>query len=141
VFFIERSLEGKIVVETLRDAGVTVETHMTRFRHNTPDEDWLRVAGEKKWIVLMRDKKIGQRPIQLQALFQARVRAFVLVTGELKDAENAVILVKALPRIQTIIASKAEYPPPYIAKIHRDGGVFMWRTGNRQLRLSLKSTK
>lgn len=93
------------------------------------------MVGEKKWIVLMRDKKIGQRPIQLQALMAARVRAFVLVTGELKDSENAAIIVKALPRILTILASRTEYPAPYIAKIHRDGGVYMWRTGDKQLPL------
>jgi len=59
-FFLERSFGGKLVLEKLRKAGLKVEPHQARFRHNTPDTEWLAVVGEKKWIVLMRDQ--GARP-------------------------------------------------------------------------------
>src|SRR5947209_12353753 len=82
-FFLERSCGGKTVLHELRKAGLRIEPHSRWFKHNTPDEVWLRQVGEKKWVVLMRDQKIGKRLLQLNALLTSGVKAFVLVTGDL----------------------------------------------------------
>jgi PIN like domain len=124
-FFLERSLGGTLVLEELRKAGLKVEPHQARFRHNTPDTEWLAVVGEKKWIVLMRDQKIGHRPLELEALLQAGVRSFVLVEGQLPDRENAKILIKAIPRMFEMIR---EYRFPFIARVRRDGSISLWKT-------------
>lgn len=102
-----------------------VVPHGTRFRHNTPDEDWLPEVGEKKWIVLMRDQKIGKRVLELNALLRSKVKAFVLVTGELPSQESADIIKKALPKI---IETIEQNDFPFIAKIHKDSSVEVWKT-------------
>src|SRR5438270_3157614 len=88
-FFLERSLGGNFILGEFRKAKLTVEPHSAWFRHDTPDTEWLPEVGGKKWVVLMRDKKIGTRPLELEALMNGRVKAFVLVTGELPNKENA----------------------------------------------------
>lgn len=50
-------------------------------RPDVPDEDWLRIAGENQWIVVMRDKRIRSRPGERKRLVEHRVRAFCLTTG------------------------------------------------------------
>jgi hypothetical protein len=117
-----------VVLEELRRAGLKVEPHQARFRHNTPDTEWLAVVGEKKWIVLMRDQNIGRRPLELEALLQASVRSFVLVEGQLPDRENAKILTKAIPRMFELIS---EHPFPFIARVRRDSSVVLWKTKAR----------
>jgi PIN domain-containing protein len=124
-FFLERSLYGATIFKELRDAGLTVEAHGTRFRHNTEDVDWLAVVGEKKWVVLMRDLSIGRNPIELNALLYAKVRAFVLQRGDWPDAENARIVITAMPKILRILR---ECKFPFIAKIMKDTSVFVWKT-------------
>lgn len=116
---------GDIIFDELRNAGLKVEAHKTRFRHNTEDEDWLEVAGEKKWIVLMRDLGIGRNPIQLNALLYAKVRAFVLQRGDWPDAENAELILSVLPKIFRMLREKNF---PFIAKIMQDKTVFIWKT-------------
>ena len=113
-----------MIFEKLRDAGLKVESHHVRFRHNTEDETWLEIVGEKKWIVFTRDKMIGRRKIQLDALFNAGVKAFVLVTDELTDAQNAEIIIKLIDKIFEMIE---ENRMPFIAKIRKDA-VVLWKT-------------
>jgi hypothetical protein len=125
IFFLERSFGGTLVLEELRRAGLKVEPHQARFRHNTPDTEWLAVVGEKKWIVLMRDQKIGRRPLELEALLRAGVRSFVLVEGQLPDRENAKILIKAIPRMLEIIS---EHRFPFIARVRLDSSISIWKT-------------
>ena len=102
-----------------------MEPHQARFRHNTPDIEWLAVVGEKKWVVLMRDQNIGRRPLELEALLRAGVKSFVLVEGQLPDRENAKILVKAIPRMVEMIT---EHRFPFIARVRRDSSVALWKT-------------
>lgn len=119
-----------MVLEELRKAGLKVEPHQARFRHNTPDIEWLAVVGEKKWVVLMRDQNIGRRPLELEVLLQAGVRSFVLVEGQLPDRENAKILTKAIPRMFELIR---EHPFPFIARVRRDSSVVLWKTQDSRL--------
>ena len=115
---------GKIIREKLREAGLRVESHHVRFRHNTDDQIWLQVVGEKKWIVLMRDLAIGRRLLELDALLDARVKSFAIVSGQLKDADSAVIIIKALPKIFEMIEQNNF---PFIAKVQKDSTVNLWK--------------
>jgi PIN like domain len=125
-FFLERSLgNGKVIVEELRKAGIKVEPHAKWFRHDTPDPIWLPIIGEKKWIVLMRDQEIGRRLLELDALIDGGVKAFVLVSGQLKDFDNAQIFIKAMPRILSMVDENSF---PFIAKIQKDSTVDIWKT-------------
>lgn len=114
-----------MIFQELRNAGLKVEAHNTRFRHNTDDADWLRVVGEKKWIVLMRDLEIGRNPIELNALLNARVRAFALQRGDWPDGENAKLVLSVIPKILRVLR---ENNFPFIAKIMKNETVFIWKT-------------
>ena len=125
-----------MIFEKLRDAGLKVEAHHVHFKHNTEDETWLEVVGEKKWIVFTRDKMIGKRKIQFHALLNAGVKAFVLVTENLKDAENAAIVLKQMDKIFQMIEDNNR---PFIAKIRQDD-VVLWKDDQPVLR-GLKGKK
>ena len=82
------------------------------------------MVGEKKWIVLMRDLTIGRRLLELDALLDARVKSFAIVSGQLKDADSAVIIIKALPKIFEMIEQNNF---PFIAKVQKDSTVNLWK--------------
>lgn len=114
-----------MVIEELRKAGAKVEPHWNRFRHDTEDTEWLAVVGEKKWIVLMGDKAIGRRALELEALLEARVKAFVLTRGGIPAFEQAKMLTDALPQMLRMVE---EIRFPFLAKIYMDGEVTIWKT-------------
>lgn len=113
------------MLEALRKAGLTIEPHDRWFRPDTPDVVWLPEVGKRGLVVLMRDKKIGTRHLELEALLNAGVKAFVLVVGDKTNEENAAIIIKAMPRI---LQAVREYRFPFIAKIQRQSTVNIWKT-------------
>jgi hypothetical protein len=124
-FFLDRAFGGKLILEKLRGAGLTVESHHVRFRHNTPDAVWLQAVGEKKWIVLTRDAMIGRRHLELDALLSARARVFVVVAKEYTDEASGNIIIAALPKILKMLD---ESRFPFIARITDSGTVNLWKT-------------
>jgi hypothetical protein len=117
------------MLSALRKAGLTVEPHTAWFRHDTPDTEWLPEVGRKGWVVLMRDQKIGKRPLEFQALINGKVKAFVLVTGELPNKDNAQIFIKAMPAICTMVETNNF---PFLAKVRTNGSVELWKGGAKR---------
>jgi len=119
---LDEGLGTKAVAEALRKAGATVIVHRDRFAPGTPDEEWLRVAGENGWIVLGKDRAIRRRENERRAVVAARVKLFTLTSAGLSGEEMATAFVRALPRIARISAANAG---PLVAAVYRDGKVKM----------------
>jgi predicted nuclease of predicted toxin-antitoxin system len=120
VFFLDRSLGKKKIAEALRMTGATVLIHDDHFSPDEQDINWLKVAGEKGWIVLTKDSRIRYRVLEKTTLMNAGVAAFILTSADLKGNEMAEIFVNALPAISKTIK---KYQKPFIAKITRNGRV------------------
>lgn len=102
-----------MILEKLRNAGLKVESHHVRFRHDTEDTVWLQAVGEKKWVVLTRDAMIGRRLLELDALLLAGTRVFVVVSKDFTDEASANVIIAALPKILKMLD---ENRFPFIAK-------------------------
>jgi hypothetical protein len=92
------------------------------------DVEWLPAIGERGWILLTKDKDIRRRPLEIEAILNAGVRAFVLTATELRREEQSEILLKAMPKIQRI----CRRPGPFIYNITRMG--YFSEISNRVLR-------
>jgi len=79
VIFLDRNLGRTVVAERLRREGARVEIHDDHFPdQRTPDEAWLRFAGQRGWVVITPDARIRYRANEKAAVESARVRQFVL---------------------------------------------------------------
>jgi predicted nuclease of predicted toxin-antitoxin system len=123
-FFIDRCLGNKLIVKTLRAAGVNVEIHDDHFGKNTQDVDWIPEIGRRGWIILTKDARIGKNQIERLAVADARVRMFVLVSQNLSGVDMANIFVTAIPKMEKFISQNFA---PFIAKVERDGKVKAWK--------------
>jgi hypothetical protein len=111
VLFLDRNLGRSVVAERLRREGVRVEVHDDHFPdQRTSNEEWLRFAGERGWVVLTPDAKIRYRVNERTAVQSARVRQFVLTARTLTGSEIGEVLVKALPRIRRLATSVTDCP-------------------------------
>ena len=117
-FFLDESLDGASVVAALRDAGALIERLTEHFPRGTADEVWLTRAGQRRWIVLTRDKRIRYRQLERLALQAAKVRAFVFTGGNVTAKDTAAILVRALPRMSNIARADAG---PFIYHLGKSG--------------------
>jgi hypothetical protein len=114
-FFVDRSLGRRVVPEALREAGAVVhvmaDVYGERIGQGLADEEWLRDAGERGWVVLMKDAKIRYRPAELKILIGSGLRAFCLTNASMRGIEMAERFAEHLPRIVRIAS---EQPGPYI---------------------------
>ncbi len=114
VFFTDRDL-GKKFPETVRSAGLSVQRHADHFRHDAPDEEWLREVGCRGWVAVTHDGRIRYKPNELAAVMQHGV-ALLVVVGRAPYPELARAFVATMPRILSFIE---RHDPPYIAKVYR----------------------
>jgi hypothetical protein len=120
VFFIDRSL-GKIdVPEAIRAAGYSCELHDDHFNQTTEDTVWLSSVASKRWVVLTKDERIRYRPLELRALEAAQLRAFIVICGNVRGADTAAILVKAMPHIIKALSGQAG---PFIYYVYKNSSL------------------
>jgi len=120
IFFSDASLGRRVVPDALRAAGVALVVHDDVFPPGTPDQEWLREAGQNGWIVLTKDKKIRYRDIERRALEEARVGAFVLTGKNLTGDEMGRAFVSAIPRMLRVIRKTTR---PFLATVSASGAV------------------
>jgi predicted nuclease of predicted toxin-antitoxin system len=118
VFFLDRCLESKTVIEALAGAGLDLRLHRDFFAPDCPDVEWLPEVTNNKWVVLTKDKGIRRRPIERQALLIPNARSFILTAGDMTGEEIADTFIRHLNRIQRIAKNEK---PPFIATVTKDG--------------------
>jgi predicted nuclease of predicted toxin-antitoxin system len=120
VFFIDRSLGKEPIRTELIKADLAVEIHDDNFARDEEDRVWLRVVGERGWVVLTKDQKIRYRPLEKSALRASNARVFVLTAGNLRGTEIAAVFVTALPQIFKLLHST---PGPFLASVSHAGRI------------------
>jgi len=104
----------------LRAHGFTVAIHRDHFPVDALDADFLPQVGRRGWVFLTKDKMIFHRQLELAALWKAKVRAFILRSGNLTAAEMADAFSKAIPAMDRLLQSRKG---PFIARVTRTGAV------------------
>ena len=102
VFFVDRSLGGKLVAEALRAAGAEVVAHDDKFGQNATDVEWLAEAGRRGWVVLTKDSAIRRHAHEMAMFRDAACRVFLLASGNMAGADMAAAFVAALPRMREL---------------------------------------
>ena len=119
--FLDRSLGRRQVPTLLRAEGlrlVTLSEHYGVPRdEGVLDVEWLELAGEREWIVLLKDERIRYRPAEREALVKHRVRAFCLTGGNLRSQEMAELFLGSLATMVTACA----VPGPFLYAVSRQG--------------------
>ena len=120
VLFLDECLGTGDVAKALREAGVQVELLLDHFATGTPDEEWLPEVGRRGWVLLTKDKWIRRRAVEMRALTNSGVPAFVLSSGDMSGAEMGKAFVQACPRMRKILR---DYEPPFVAAVQASGRI------------------
>ena len=120
VLFIDRSLGIEPIRTELINSGLTVEIHDDHFARDEQDRVWLKIVGERGWVVLTKDQRLRYRPLEISALRASNARVFVLTAGNLRGSEIAAAFLAALPRMFRILRST---PGPFLARLSQSGHI------------------
>lgn len=116
VFFVDRSLGKRHVVDALRKLGAMVEVHDDHFATDATDAMWIAEVSRRGWVVLTKDQRIRHRPLERAVVIASGAKLFTLTAGNLSGAEMAAVFVRHFSRMSRL--AKGE-PPPFIALVSR----------------------
>jgi predicted nuclease of predicted toxin-antitoxin system len=120
-FFVDVSVSSAELLQALRDAGHFVVTGVDLgLPPDTLDVDWIPKAAEHDRIILTKDKRSRRFQLELDAYRRHDAAAFVLTAGNIKGAEIAAVIMKALPRACRLWTN---HNRPLIATIGPTGSV------------------
>jgi PIN like domain len=108
------------VPSALRDFGWAIETHDDHFAPVTKDVDLFPAVAAEGWVFLTQDARIRYRPAEANALREAGLKTFVLVTANLSAERTVEILEKARRRIERVALRE---DAPFIYRVGKDGSV------------------
>ena len=120
IFFTDRDL-GHLFPTILREAGLEVQIHDDNFQETAerkaPDDvEWLPVVGERGWIVISHDQRMGRNPIEIDAIMRAGVRMFIVVGSKTPFPDLARNFVANIHKIERFLEA---HPEPFIARVYR----------------------
>ena len=118
--FVDRSLGRKKVPELLRAAGLRLVTLAEYYGipadESVSDQEWLRLAGERGWLVFTKDTRLRYNRAEKEALETYRVRCFSLTGKNLSAGELAQRFLGNLPAI----VRACNEPGPFDYAVHRN---------------------
>ena len=98
IFFTDQCLAGQAISQAIAEAsGCHTEVFADHFALDAKDVHWLPEIGRRGWVLVTKDWRIQQRPLEREAIINAEVRAFVLrpqnlsskaITSQIGHAEN-----------------------------------------------------
>ena len=119
MIFIDRSIPRGVAEELRRISDDAVIFLDDRFPPDTPDREWLAVAGREGWLVISRDKRIRLRPGERDAIEANGVGCFILGWRKNLTREEYVdVLAGSLGEMQ---ARFVETPRPFIYVVNAAG--------------------
>lgn len=92
------------------------------------DVDWLPEVGARQWVLLTKDQGIRRRQLEVDAILNAGVKAFVLTSGGLARETMAALWLRAMRKIRRICQQRG----PFIYKLTSSGAIT--QISNRTLR-------
>lgn len=114
VYFTDRDL-GLKFPGTLQAAGLDVELHRDHFSPTAPDDEWLAIVSDRRWVALTHDARIRYKPNELAAVVSHRARVLVIV-GKTPLSVLADSFVHTQKRIEGFLA---KHDAPFVGKVYR----------------------
>jgi hypothetical protein len=127
-FFFDRCV-GVSMPKTLRNTmpPFNVEYHSEKkngFRDDLPDDEWLTVVSQKKWLVVTHDKLVHDDSMAKQAVEQYNGRVFYLDGGSAPKWEKLRLFIFAYKKIIRIVKQEKA---PFIYRITRNDRIIKVR--------------
>ena len=117
--FLDRSLGRIVVPSLLRAAGLRLTTLAEHYGipadEAVSDEEWLRLAGARGWVVFMKDARVRYNVAEREAVKAHRARCFCLSNQGLTGDAMAE---RFLDNLDAIVAACAG-EGPFIYSVHQ----------------------
>ena len=82
-----------------------------------PDVEFLPIIGGRQWVLITKDKNVRRNQLEVEAILNSDVRAFVVTAANLSHERIAQLVLKAMPKITRISRQQG----PFVYNITASG--------------------
>jgi len=79
--------------------------------------EFLPIIGEMQWVLITKDKNVRRNQLEVEAILNSDVRAFVVTAANLNHEQIARLVLKAMPKITRISRQQG----PFVYNITASG--------------------
>lgn len=101
-----------------------VEVHDDHLDQDAPDEEWIALVGDRKWLAVTKDKNVRFRTAEIEAIKCRGARVLVIRAKNATGLDMANILVEAHRRVERFVSRT---DAPFVAGIDRSGTIRNYR--------------
>jgi hypothetical protein len=122
-FFFDRDIGTAVprALQIVRQAYDDVRYHDELFDPATDDVEWIRDVGQRGWVVITRNKKIGTNPAEVSAVRSANLRCFCLMQSRRFQLDRWRTLERVVKSWEDMQAELQVRPAPFFVGIRGDG--------------------
>jgi hypothetical protein len=102
-FFLDRTHQGKKMVEFLKELGMSVEVHRDHFSQEEDDHLWIPICAGNGWVIISGDKGLEKAALNAQAVTESGAKVFVLTDNNMKGIEWAASIITGRHKMQKIV--------------------------------------
>ena len=118
--FLDRNLGTRIVPEILCAQGIPYEIHDEHLAQNAPDEDWVGLCSNKRWIAITPDSNLERNSPVQSAARKSKIAIFVIpMAGSTGEEKGKFIAL----HYDNIMKFSRRTRRPFLAKITKDGHI------------------
>jgi 5S rRNA maturation endonuclease (ribonuclease M5) len=128
-YYLDECLDAESIYQALLKKGALVIRHRDKFSRGTQDVTWLPVAGAEGWVVITTDGRIQRVDLEIQALWNSSVAAFIFRGRDMKGEQIGAAIAEALPKMGKLVH---QYSRPFIARITKSGDVALVKHSGRK---------
>lgn len=113
-FFVDRGMGSRIVPDGLRERGWVLTTMDERYGAKQSqvviDVDWIWDATRRGEILLAKDRAIAKKPLEAQAIREAKSKVFVLASAQITGTQ----MLERLLANESAIERALARPGPFV---------------------------
>lgn len=117
--FLDRTHQGKVMVQFLKAMGMCVEVHRDHFAQDEADHLWIPVCAKRGWVIISGDKGIEKAALNVEAVTNSAAKVFLLTNNNLKGVEWAACIITGREKMKTIVG---ENDGPFFARVTKGNG-------------------
>lgn len=83
------------------------------------DVEFLPVIGERQWVLVTKDKNVRRNQLEVHAILNAGVRAFVITASGLDHQQISDLVLRAMPKIVRVCRQRG----PFVYNVTATGAI------------------
>jgi hypothetical protein len=102
-FFLDRTHQGKLMVQFLRELGMCIEVHKDHFGQEEDDDIWIPICAQRGWTIVSGDQGLEKVALNVKAVTESGAKVFILTDSNSPGLVWAASIITGRHKMQRLV--------------------------------------